>query len=193
MAAPKSQDPENQVAAELIKRLIDASEWTHQTLGEEMGVSPGRVSQWATNRGAVPVERALELAGNLNTLPELISPTWAKLQRQFLLSQLERLTAATILRTVELTRDALARFGKPYSGPAKDPELFAEMLRLAILETAESSDGERGVWEASGPGGGATGTKGKAKDGHAARSLPSARRNRSGSRDGKGKRATNPP
>jgi hypothetical protein len=83
-------------------------------------------------------------------------------------SQVERLSPSIILRTVELTRNALAKLGKPYSGPEKDPELFAEMLRLAVLETAESGNGERRVWETGGPRSGTTGTEGKAEDGVAA-------------------------
>ena len=85
-------------------------------------------------------------------------------------SQLGRLDPAIILRTVELTRNALAKLKKPYAGPEKDPELFAEMLRLAILEKAESGNGERGVWSAGGSGRGVAGAAGEEKDGATARS-----------------------
>ncbi len=96
MAAPVSKDPEESAAAALFADLLRQSEWTHQSLAEHLGVSPGRVSQWATNRGAIPADRAIEVAEALSTRPELVSPAWGRLKDQFLASQSAGLDAAML-------------------------------------------------------------------------------------------------
>src|SRR5690606_28586070 len=80
-------------------------------------------------------------------------------------SQPPRLTAATISRAVQLMREATEQVeGTPVDVEA-DPELFGEMLRLAIMEQTEGVDGERGVRPAGRSRGGAAGAAGEAETG----------------------------
>lgn len=161
MAAPVSDDPDKALVAARLKQLLRDRGYTHQSFAAELEVSPGLVSQWATNRGAVPPERALAVGNLLGVPPEEISPTWRVLRDQFLSSQIMGFDAATIARAVELVRDARSKMDLPYAGPDKDPELFAEMLKLAILEPREREGDERRVRAADRQGSGITGSASK--------------------------------
>lgn len=93
-------------------------------------------------------------------------------------SQPPRLTAATISRAVQLMREATEQVeGTPVDVEA-DPELFAEMLRLAIMEQMEELNGERGVQSAGRPRGGIAGAAREAEAGDAARVAAGKRRKR---------------
>lgn len=113
MAAPISDDPEKAKIAALLKQLLRERGYTHQSFAEVIGVSPGLVSQWATNRGAVPAERAMEVATLLHVEPEAISPSWRALKTQFFESQLQRLDFEIMARTVVVLRKYLQEVGDP--------------------------------------------------------------------------------
>jgi hypothetical protein len=78
-------------------------------------------------------------------------------------SQLERLDAAIILKTIQRMRQATKAVEGEAIDVEADPELFAEMLRLSILEPQESAGVERGVWAAGRQSGGTAGTESKKK------------------------------
>ena len=177
MVAPLSTDPDEAQAAALLRRLLQERGFTHQSFAEEVSVSPGRVSQWATNRGGVPPERAAEVARHLQTSPESISVSWRRLRDQFLESQLSRLTGATILRAIQLMHDTNRKLRHPLGSPQSDPELFAEMLRLAILENGEEGNVERSLGKPVGPRSGTVGAARKTKAGDAPRAAPRRHRN----------------
>lgn len=140
MVAPVSDDPQEAEAAALFSRLVKDSEWTHETLADKVGVSPGRVSQWATNRGAIPAERALAVANALGTEPELISVSWRKLRNEFVQSQLGRLTPAIVAHAVRMVRKATGIVEGKSINVEDDLELFAQSLRLAIAQDIEASE-----------------------------------------------------
>lgn len=133
----------------------------------KLNKSPNQVNQWFGKGAAreIQSESAREVERIMGKPRGWLDNDHGSL----LVSQLERLGPSTILRTVELVRESLKELERPYSGPEEDPELFAEMLRLAILEKGESGDGKRGVWAASGSRSGATGTTSEAEDGDAPR------------------------
>lgn len=144
MAAPISDDPEKAKTAALIKQLLRERGYTHQSFAEAIGVSPGLVSQWATNRGAVPAERALEVATLLHVAPEAVSPSWKALKAQFLASQPQRLDAAIILAAVRLASGAVTGVGLSHFDIEThgDAELFAlaieEVMDDGIVEASDS-------------------------------------------------------
>lgn len=140
MVAPISDDALEAEAAALFSRLIKDSEWTHETLADKVGVSPGRVSQWATNRGAIPAERALAVAQALGTQPELISVSWRNLRNEFVQSQLGRLTPAIVAHAVRMVRKATGIVEGKSINVEDDLELFAQSLRLAIAQDIEASE-----------------------------------------------------
>lgn len=113
MAAPISDDPEKAKTAALIKQLLRERGYTHQSFAEAIGVSPGLVSQWATNRGAVPAERALEVATLLHVAPEAVSPSWKALKAQFQASQPQRPDFDIMAGTVVVLRKYLQEVGDP--------------------------------------------------------------------------------
>jgi transcriptional regulator with XRE-family HTH domain len=82
-------------------------------------------------------------------------------------SQLERLDASIILRTIRRMREATKKVEGESVDVEADPELFAEILRLTIIETAESGDGERRIWATSRQSGGTTGATSQEEDGQA--------------------------
>lgn len=135
MAAPVSDDPEKAKIAALLKQLLRERGYTHQSFAEAIGVSPGLVSQWATNRGAVPAERAMEVAALLHVEPDAISPSWKALKSQFLASQPQRLDAAIILAAVRLASGAVTGVGLSHFDIETEDD--AELFALAIEEVMD--------------------------------------------------------
>lgn len=178
MVAPVSKDPAEIVASALFKRLIDQSEWTHETFAAEVEVSPGRVSQWATNRGAIPAERAVIVAQKLGTLPERISPSWRALRDQFLASQFQRLTPETIERAILVAKQALQASGVVRPNVEKDPALFAQSLRAVVAEQLATEGSDDESTRGNGQAGRAGGLARKAKDGTASAAAPGGQRKR---------------
>ena len=95
MAAHVSNDPEESQVAELLKQRIKDCGYTHESFAEVAGVSPSRVSQWVTNRGGVPAERAFVVARHLGLTPEAVSMSWRTLRDQFWISQVGKLDRGT--------------------------------------------------------------------------------------------------
>lgn len=155
MAAPVSDDPQKAQAAALLKRLLKERGYTHQSFADEIEVSPGLVSQWATNRGGVPAERAVAVASLLGVAPEEISINWRTLRGQFLASQSLGLDAITIGSAITLAKKAFRLGAGEELVIERDPEAFAQALRTAIamrmrLEEADvvrsgSGDGQAGA------------------------------------------------
>lgn len=134
MAAPVSVDPAEADAAALFKRLIDASDWTHESFAAEVEVSPGRVSQWATNRGPIPAERAIQVASLLGTQPELISPEWRRLLGQFLQSQTARLDGEMLDAIFMVAKKFAGLTGAQRLDPKRHAGPFADALRLTMRQ-----------------------------------------------------------
>lgn len=178
MAASVSKDPAEAEAAALFKRLLDASDWTHETLADKVGVSPGRVSQWATNRGPIPPERAVPTATALGTRPELISVGWRHLRNEFVASHLGRLTEATIARAVIVAKQALAETGVARLNIERDPEIFAQALRAVIADELSGDGGGHESARGIGSAGSIGGSTGKAKAGAAPRPAAGGKRKR---------------
>lgn len=156
MVAPISPDPEKAQISELLKKLIREKGYTHQSFSDAIGVSPGLVSQWATNRGMVPAERALKVASLLGTEPEIISPSWRELRDQFVASQPVRLDAETIRIAITVAQQSFKLTHGEELVIELDPELFSQALRTAIAlrQTMEGENVE------SGPGNGQVGATG---------------------------------
>lgn len=95
-------------------------------------------------------------------------------------SQLERLDAATISAAIQLMREATKKVEGEAIDVEADPELFAEMLRLAVLGRSEAGDGERGVRKAGGQGGRAVGPASKKEVGETQRSAPGRKQRAAG-------------
>ncbi|KRG65190.1 hypothetical protein ABB26_05135 [Stenotrophomonas humi] len=196
MVAPVSPDPEKAQISELLKKLIRERGYTHQSFSDAIGVSPGLVSQWATNRGAVPAERAMKVATLLGTKPEIISPIWRELREQFVASQPLRLDAATITAAVRLASGAGTGVGLSHFEleTEDDAELFAlaiaEVLDDQIIEASDSDvqrfarklksrkEGDDGQVGAAGSNGGTDSSAGQAKAGNAKRAAAGRQRKR---------------
>lgn len=194
MASPLSKDQEKAQIAALLKSLIREKGYTHQSFAEEIGVSPGLVSQWATNRGTVPAERALTVASLLGTQPELISPSWRLLRNQFIKSQSRRLDSSIILAAVKLASGAVTGAGMSHFDieTEEDAELFSlaidEVMDDGIIDASDSDvqrfarklksrkEGVDGEVRTTGSDGRADSAAGKAQDGDASRTSLSRRR-----------------
>lgn len=166
-----SDDPEKAQIAALLKNLIRENGYTHQSFAEEIGVSPGLVSQWATNRGMVPAERALTVASLLGTEPEVISPSWKLLRDQFIASQPQRPDfeimgwAVVVLRKylqevgdppdfvedpimLELAHEVVIEFGQPVTGTNVID--LAKILEERVRRARDGQDQVRGVGKKAG-------------------------------------------
>lgn len=178
MAAPISPDPEKAQTSELLKKLIREKGYTHQSFSEAIGVSPGLVSQWATNRGMVPAERALKVASLLGTEPEIISPSWRELRDQFVASQSVRLDAETIRIAITVAQQSFKLTHGEELVIELDPELFSQALRTAIAlrQTMEGENVESGP--GNGQVGAAGGVAGTQEDGEEAKPARSRQRKR---------------
>lgn len=175
MVAPISDDAEEARIAELVKQLIRDHGYTHDSFANEVGVSAGRVSQWATNRGGVPPERAMVVAKLLKTSPGAISLSWRRLRDEFLPSQWERLDADMIRAAITLAKKSLKLAHGDELVIERDPALFAQALRTAI-----AADKRKGGEGGSGSGDGQIGAIGSAssssKDGSQAEAKPRRKR-----------------
>lgn len=134
MAAPVSTDLAEADAAATFKRLIDGSEWTHESFAAEVDVSPSRVSQWATNRGPIPAGRAVQVAKLLGTQPELISPEWRRLLGQFLQSQSARLDGEMLRATFMVAKKFAGLTATQRLDPVRHAEQFSDALRLTMRQ-----------------------------------------------------------
>jgi len=175
MVAPVSEDPEKALVAARLKQLLRDRGYTHQSFAAELEVSPGLVSQWATNRGTVPPDRAVAVAALLGVLPQEISPTWRLLRDQFEKSQSLQLDASTIRHAITLAKKAMRLGAGEELVIEHDPEVFAQALRAA-LATREQREKEHGIRYGSGDGevGGASSASGAPEAREAAR--PAARK-----------------
>ena len=88
---------------------------------------------------------------------------WGLLPDDGLVSQAQRLEPGIILRAIQLMREATRQVEGRAIDVEADPELFAAMLQLAVLESMEGGDGERDIREAVGQGGRAAGAAGEAE------------------------------
>lgn len=164
---PRPANPQTEEALRLTVAIAKAGA-TKAQLADALDVTPGLVSQYASGHRPVPWDRAEAIASALGISPAEISLEYRRIQDHFGPSHLARLTASTISRAAQLMRQSTRQVvGKPIDIEA-DPELFAELLRLVILEQTEAMDGERGVRAAGRPRGGASGAAREAETGDAA-------------------------
>lgn len=141
MAAPISKDPAEAEAADLFKRLIDASDWTHQSFAAETDVSPGRVSQWATNRGPVPWDKAERVAELLGTEPDLISPAWRRLRTYFMQSLLLRLTPEIVAASEGAAKKLAGLSPRQKLDVVTHAEPIAQAIQLTLRKVLAISEG----------------------------------------------------
>ena len=141
MAAPVSEDSEATSASALFKRLIDESDWTHESFAAAVDVSPGRVSQWATNRGSVPWDKARLVAEKLGTKPALISPGFRRLRDEFLSSHLQRLDAEIISASQVVARQVAELAPGQRLSLDRHGDAIAEGIRLTLRRAIELSEG----------------------------------------------------
>lgn len=112
MAAPVSEDPEELRIADQLKALLRERGYTHDSFAAEAGVSAGRVSQWATNRGGVPPERASRVAQLLGVGPADVSLGWRRLRDEFAASQPAGLDLAKLTSLLETLEAAIQKSGR---------------------------------------------------------------------------------
>lgn len=141
MAAPISDDNEAMTASALFRRLIEDSEFTHESFAAAVEVSPGRVSQWATNRGSVPWDKARLVAERLNTKPALISPGFRRLRDEFLASHLERLDAEIISASQGVARQVAELSPSQKLSLDRHGEAIASGIRLTLRKAIEMREG----------------------------------------------------
>lgn len=141
MAAPVSDRPEETRASALFRELLANSDWTHETLAAEVEVSPGRVSQWATNRGSVPWDKARLVAAKLNTKPALISPGFRRLRDEFLASHVERLDASIIDLAIPTARKFAKLSPNQKLSLERDAAAIAEAIGIALQVAIEEAEG----------------------------------------------------
>jgi hypothetical protein len=144
MAAPVSNDPKEAAAAALFSELVRASDYTHESLAGEVGVSAGRVSQWATNRGAVPWDKAEKVARLLGTEPELISPSWGELREHFTESLLVRLTPEIVGASEGAAKKLAGLSPGQRLDLVKHASFIADALRLTLATILRASEDSQG-------------------------------------------------
>jgi DNA-binding transcriptional regulator YdaS (Cro superfamily) len=140
MPAPLSANPEDAAAAALFSRLLRTGGWTHEKFAAEIGVSAGRVSQWATNRGAIPPERAVAVARLLGSSPALLSPVWGRLRDEWAASQPERQTEENMAQGLELLN--LLADARPEDRRFKRPTWAMIQIAAKAVERADGSPRE---------------------------------------------------
>lgn len=141
MTAAVSDRPEETRASALFRELLAQSEWTHETLAAEVEVSPGRVSQWATNRGSIPWDKARLVAEKLNTKPALISPGFRRLRDEFLASHVERLDASIIELAIPTARKFAKLSPNQKLSLDRDAEAIAQAIGIALQVAIEEAEG----------------------------------------------------
>lgn len=141
MAAPLSADPEAAAAAVLFRQLLEASDYTHETFAAQVEVSPGRVSQWATNRGSVPWDKARVVAGLLGTKPALISPGFRRLRDEFLSSHLSRLDAEIVSASQVVARAEAGLSPSQNLDMGKHADAIASAVRVTLLRAIQLAEG----------------------------------------------------
>lgn len=141
MTAAVSDRPEETSASALFRELLAQSEWTHETLAAEVEVSPGRVSQWATNRGSIPWDKARLVAAKLNTKPALISPGFRRLRDEFLASHVERLDASIIELAIPTARKFAKLSPNQKLSLDRDAEAIAQAIGIALQVAIEEAEG----------------------------------------------------
>lgn len=124
----------------------------------KLNKQPNQVNQWFGKGSArsIQSESAREVEG-------ILGKPYGWLDNDH--SRSLRPNTAIILRGIQLLREATHKTEGEAIDVEADPELFAEMLKLAIIEATEKEDGERGVRASGGQGGGAVSAASQAKDG----------------------------
>ena len=137
MPAPVSTSPDDAAASALFSKLLKMHGWTHERFAAEIGVSAGRVSQWATNRGAIPPERAVAVAKLLGSSPDLLSPTWGRLRDEWVASQPERQTEENMAQGLELLN--LLADARPEDRRFKRPTWAMIQIAAKAVQRADGS------------------------------------------------------
>lgn len=135
----------------------------------KLNKSPNQVNQWF-GKGAA---RAIQ-SDSAREVEVVMSKPRGWLDNDH--SHLRRLDGPMIKRTIQRMREATeAVEGEPVDVEG-DPDLFAEMLRLSLLDPGERADGNRGVRAAGGSSGRAAGATSKEEAGDPARATAHRKR-----------------
>jgi len=132
---PRPPNPQTPEAARLLAAIADSGR-SQAEIAEALDVTPPNVSHYATGRRPIPWRRAEPVAALLGLAPEEISPEYRSILQHFeslaFASQLERLSADTVLSALMLFRNSDG--GVVGFAPSIDeaPEEFALALKIAL-------------------------------------------------------------
>lgn len=154
--------------AKRIKSRLDAGKadgLSQVGLAKACKKSQPSINQWFNDADSKPAT-VMIMADNLMAAAKYLgtSPTWIMTGKEDL-SHLQRLTSSTIAATIKRMKEATGLVEGESISIESDLELFAELLRLQILEQPGDRSGESRLWGTAGQGGGAAGTKGAKKAG----------------------------
>lgn len=172
---PRPANPKTPEGA-AITTAITACGVTQAYLADQMDVTPGFISQFASGHRPIPWDKAELLAALLNTAPEQISVEYARLKEHFATSQAQRLDEAIVRTAIGIAKKAtgLATGEKLVIDDA--PEIFAQALRVAMASDKRKTGGVDGSGSGDGQAGAADRFARAAKDGHEAKPATGRRR-----------------
>lgn len=189
---PRPPNPTTPEAEILTAAFAAMHQGAKAELAALLDVTPGAVSQYASGNRPVPWDKAPQVAEFTGTKAGDISSSYREAYRHFSAlfgaSNALRLDPAIICKTIQRMREATKTLEGVPVDVESDPVLFAEMLRLTMLETMEKGEGygQRRVREAGGQGGGAFGPTRATEAGNKTNAA------RGGKRKAPGKRAAGP-